>query len=98
MDLLSSRALAAALAVARAHGLRCTEPTILRDRANLMVHLQPSPVVARIATKTALVRPATAEFLARDLAVATFLASRCAPVVPPSREISLALIPTMVSP
>jgi hypothetical protein len=87
MDLLSSRALAAALEVAGTHGLRCTEPAVLRDRANLMVHLQPAPVVARIATTTALVRPAAAEFLARDLAVATFLVSRGAPVVPPSREI-----------
>jgi hypothetical protein len=87
MDLLSSRALAAALAVTETHGLRCAEPVVLKDRANLMVHLQPAPVVARMATTTALVRPAAAEFLARDLAVATFLVSRGAPVVPPSREI-----------
>jgi hypothetical protein len=87
MDRLSSRALAAALEVARTHGVRVSEPAVLRDRANLMVHLQPSPVVARIATTTALVRPSAPEFLARDLSVAGFLASRGAPVVPPSREI-----------
>jgi hypothetical protein len=87
MDLLSSRALAAALEVARTHGVRVREPAVLRDRANLMVHLRPSPVVARIATTTALVRPSAAEFLARDLSVASFLASQGAPVVPPSREI-----------
>jgi hypothetical protein len=91
MDPLSSRALAAALEVARTHGLPSTEPTVLRDRANLMVHLRATPVVARIATTTSLVRPAAWEFLARDLAIATFLVSRGAPVVPSRREILTAL-------
>jgi thiamine kinase-like enzyme len=73
--------------VARAHGLAPREPSVLGDGSNVLVHLAPAPVVARIATTTALIRPNEREWLARELEVAHFLASRRAPVVPPSDEL-----------
>jgi len=51
------RAVAAAVAVARAHGLAVGEPAVLSDGVNLVVHLRPAPVVARVATLTPLLRP-----------------------------------------
>jgi hypothetical protein len=37
---------AAAVAVARAHGVRVTEPRVLSDLSNVIVWLAPAPVVA----------------------------------------------------
>jgi hypothetical protein len=73
------------VAVARRHGVEVGEPRVLSDRSNLMVHLSPAPLVARVATTTALVRAGGAlDWLARDVALAEFLAS--AEVVPPSAD------------
>ncbi|KWX09381.1 hypothetical protein TR74_09945, partial [Carbonactinospora thermoautotrophica] len=83
----SAQAVAAAVAVARAHGVRCADPVVLADRYNVRVHLRPAPVVARVATTTALVRPDPLASLQRELAVAGFLAGRGAPVVPSSDEL-----------
>lgn len=80
---MSERALRAAVEVAEQAGLRFDRPVVLRDRSNLLVHLQPAPVVARVATTTATVRVGEA-WLAREIAVAGHLASVGAPVVPPS--------------
>jgi hypothetical protein len=60
---------------------------VLADRSNVLVHLQPAPVVARVATTTALVRPDVRAWLARDIAVAQFLATCGIGVVPPSSEV-----------
>ena len=79
-------ALDAAVAVARAHGLRVEEPIILRDQLNVLVHLRPAPVVARVAGTIAAVRPGTA-WQARELSVAGHLAQAGAPVVAPSAEL-----------
>jgi len=88
MDSLSRRAVAAALAVSRHLGLRCgDEPDVIADGSNVLVHLLPSPVVARIATTTALVRKPPEHWLALDLDLARYLAARNFPVVPPSREL-----------
>lgn len=73
----------AAVAVARELGLGVTDPVVLRDRSNLLVHLRPAPVVARVATATAQVRGA-GEGIVRELAVAGALAAAGAPVVAPS--------------
>ena len=40
----SRRAVAAAVAVAREHGLRVAEPAVLNDLFSLRVHLRPAPV------------------------------------------------------
>jgi hypothetical protein len=45
--------LAAAIDVAAGQGLPAGQASILPARGNLMVHLAPSPVVARVATFTA---------------------------------------------
>ena len=77
-------AVAAAVAVAREHGLRVEEPRVLRDAHNLVVHLAPAPVVARVGKLMADVRPGIRE---RELALAIWLAERSLPIVPPSPEL-----------
>jgi len=84
---LPGAAAAAALAVAREHGLRSTDPVVLRDLSNLILHLRPAPVVARVATTTGAARGGARAWLERDLALATWLDSRGAPVVPPASEL-----------
>ena len=69
------RAVRAAVRVASWHGVRATEPVVLRDRANLLVHLAPAPVVARIPGMTAPVRADPQDWLAREVAVAGFAAA-----------------------
>lgn len=88
MDDLSRRAVAAALAVSRNLGLRCSDaPEVIADGSNVLVHLVPAPVVARVATTTALVRKPAERWLALDLDFAGYLAARTFPAVPPSREL-----------
>jgi Ser/Thr protein kinase RdoA (MazF antagonist) len=84
---LLARALRAATGLARAHGVRSTDPTILAARSNLIVHLRPAPVVARVALGTAILRPDVREWFGREVAVAGFLARQGVGVVPPSDEI-----------
>lgn len=79
-------ALAAAVAVARAHGLRADDAVILRDQLNVLVHLRPAPVVARVAGTIARVRPGVA-WQRREIAIAAHLADAGAPVVAPSAEL-----------
>jgi Ser/Thr protein kinase RdoA (MazF antagonist) len=68
------------------HGLRCDDPVVLRDASNLLVHLRPAPVVARVMTVTATVRDGDAT-LVREVAIASHLAAAGAPVVAPSAEL-----------
>ncbi|NGY61436.1 aminoglycoside phosphotransferase family protein [Lentzea sp. NEAU-D13] len=83
----TSAAVRVAVSLAASHGVVCTDPVVLKDGSNVIVHLRPAPVVARIARRTALVRPSVASHLARDLSVSAFLASRGVPVVTPSKEL-----------
>jgi Phosphotransferase enzyme family len=83
---LTQRGLSAVHAVAANEGLRFAEPMILRDRGNLLVHLAPAPVVARVATLTG-TRRAGDSWLRREVSVAGFLARAGAPVVAPSTEL-----------
>jgi len=76
----------AAVKVAASLGVRCTDPVILADGANVIVHLSPAPVVAKVAASTPAVRPA-AIWLQRELDVTGFLAERGGPVVAPSPEV-----------
>ncbi|WNV76360.1 phosphotransferase [Geodermatophilus sp. DSM 44513] len=80
----AARALLAARAVAAAHGVHATDPRVLHDGVNVVVHLAPAPVVARVATLTPLLRPAPLRSLAREVALAAALAAAGAAVVPPS--------------
>ncbi|ANZ35743.1 hypothetical protein BBK82_06265 [Lentzea guizhouensis] len=84
---MSTSALQAAVSLAAAHGVVSTDPVVLKDGSNVIVHLRPAPVVARVAARTALVRPAVASHFGRDLAISAFLAARGVPVVTPSGEL-----------
>ncbi|HEY1834634.1 MAG TPA: phosphotransferase [Solirubrobacteraceae bacterium] len=84
---LTRRGLSAATLVARREGLSFGEARVLRDRGNLLVHLAPAPVVARVATLTGTRRPGDA-WLRREVSVAGFLARAGAAVVAPSRELN----------
>ncbi|SHE75800.1 phosphotransferase enzyme family protein [Streptoalloteichus hindustanus] len=73
----------AAVEVAAEHGLRVTDPVVLRDGANVLVHLRPHPVVARVAARTASVRPDGGRaWLRREAELLAHLAGRHA--VPPT--------------
>jgi hypothetical protein len=74
----------AACAVARAHGLTFAEPASIGAASNVLVHLSPAPVVARVMTATAVLHPDVRRWLERELEVGRFLAERSAPIVPPT--------------
>ena len=76
----------AAVSVAARYAITATEPAVLADGANIVVHLRPAPVVAKVAASTLAVRPDNQDWLQRELDVSTFLAAEGAPVVPPSPE------------
>jgi Phosphotransferase enzyme family len=77
----------AAVKVAAAFGIPGTDPVILADGANVIVHLRPAPVVAKVAASTPAVRPDNAAWLQRELDVVMFLAGRGVPVMTPSPEV-----------
>jgi hypothetical protein len=78
---------AAAVKVAASLGVHATDPVILADGANVIVHLSPAPVVAKVAASTPAVRPDNAAWLQRELDVVRFLAGRGVPVMAPSPEV-----------
>jgi phosphotransferase family enzyme len=77
-------ALAAAQAVAREHGVACDEAVLIAAGSNVLVHLKPAPVVARVMTGTAVLHDDAEQWLAREVAVAAFAAERTDSVVAPS--------------
>jgi Ser/Thr protein kinase RdoA (MazF antagonist) len=83
-DTVPEAAARAAVKVAASLGIACTEPVVLADGANVIVHLSPSPVVAKVAASTPAVRPDVGAWLQRELDVALFLARVGVPVAEPS--------------
>ena len=77
-------ALAAAQAVAREHGVACEEAVRIAAGSNVLVHLKPAPVVARVMTGTAVLHDDVERWLAREVAVGAFLAERSDVAVAPS--------------
>ena len=77
-------AIAAAQAVARQYEVTCDDAVALTGGSNVLVHLRPSPVVARVMTGTSMLHQDTERWLAREVAVAVFLAQRTHEVVAPS--------------
>jgi hypothetical protein len=75
------RALEAAVSVARAQGLPPSAPRVIADATNVLVHLAPLPVVAKVCTNP--VRHTT-DVHAREVAITSYLAHAGAPVAPPS--------------
>ncbi len=71
----------AAVAVAADYGIRCRKPIVLREAWHVLVHLSPSPIVARVTSGAPGVDPADVE---RELTVARHAARAGAPVVRPS--------------
>lgn len=67
------RALAAARAVAREQGIPCGEVVVAHAGSNVMVHLAPSPVVARVMTGTVALHDDLERWPSREVAVLKFL-------------------------
>ena len=84
---LNARAVSGAVAVARKFGLDPQEPVVLHGNFNTLIHLQPEPVVARVATVTSLVRPDTEHRVQGQLDLAAFLAERETRAVAPTQAI-----------
>jgi hypothetical protein len=81
-----SRAIEASSAVARSLGIDCSCPTILKDSNNTIVHLAPSPVVAKVATT--MIRPNGLTLLQSELSIGLYLASRNAPIARPASSVA----------
>src|SRR5260370_38789330 len=76
--------LAAAVALAARLDLPASEPVVLSNRGNLLVRFPAASLVARVATLTAWTRREPVRWLAREVAVARYVAGRRGPVVPPA--------------
>jgi hypothetical protein len=81
---MSESAVAAAVAVASAAGLRSDDPVVLRDAWHVLVHLRPLPLVARVSSGRPYPDGPPEEDVIRELAVASHAVRAGAPVVPPS--------------
>ena len=77
-----ARALAAARAVAVANSVACDDAVVVAAGSNVLVHLKPAPVVARVMTGTALLHADVERWLAREVAVGAFLGERGLAVSP----------------
>ncbi|HWH19688.1 MAG TPA: aminoglycoside phosphotransferase family protein [Solirubrobacterales bacterium] len=71
---VEARALAAARAVAAEHGVACDGAEVLSAGSNVLVHLRPSPVVARVMTGTVVLHDDPERWLRREVGVTEFLA------------------------
>lgn len=79
------QAIEAATEIAATHQIKSDSPILLKDANNTVIHLAPSPVVAKVATST--LRKQHVSNLEHELKVALHLADSGAPIVPPSGEI-----------
>jgi Phosphotransferase enzyme family len=76
------RALAAARTVALANSVACEDAVVVAARSNVLVHLRPSPVIARVMSGTAMLHDDVEKWLTREVAVGAFLAERGLAVAP----------------
>lgn len=81
---LERRARRAASAIAAAQGLVCEEAVVLHSRSNVLVHLRPAPVVARVMTGTVVLHDNPQRWLEREVSVLEFLAPSRIAVAPSS--------------
>jgi hypothetical protein len=79
---LDQRALAAATAVAAAYGLAQDEAIVIHSGSNVLVHLRPAPVVARVMTGTVALHDDPSKWLEREISVLEFLAPSGLAVAP----------------
>jgi hypothetical protein len=75
----------AALAIAREHGLSTNRPRIVRDLTNVLVHLEPAPVVARVQLTLGALRGRS--WAESEMEAAKFLARAGAPIAPPADRV-----------
>jgi hypothetical protein len=80
-----AHALHVAVSIGKEMDLRCEHAHVIKDSNNTIVHLAPSPVIAKVATTT--LRPRTASVMTNELRIARFLAGRGAPIAPPASEV-----------
>lgn len=79
-------ALRAASEIAALHGLAFERVIVLQNLSNVIIHLAPTSVVARVSTTTGTVRVGDAWFT-REVVVARHLTEAGAPIIPVSAEI-----------
>ena len=79
---LDRRAVAAAGAVATAHGLVQDQAIVVYSGSNVLVHLRPVPVVARVMTGTVALHDDPSRWLEREISVLEFLAPSGLAVAP----------------
>jgi hypothetical protein len=82
VNAIEQRALVAASSVARKHGLPCEQAEVAYAGSNVLVHLRPSPVVARVMTGTVVLHDDPEVWLNREVAVLGFLAPSGLAVAP----------------
>jgi len=85
--IVTRRGHAAAVALAERLGLPGDAPRVLSSRGNLVLHLAPAPVVARVATLSAQSRADPLAWLAREVDVARYVADSGGPVVSPASTV-----------
>jgi hypothetical protein len=81
------RAVAAAVSVATEQGLRVADAVPVGTGSNVIVHLRPSPIVARVMSGTVVLHPDPHAWLTREIDVGAFLGERMDSVVAPTKEI-----------
>jgi hypothetical protein len=79
---LEQRALAAARAVGATHGLAADDAVVIHSGSNVLAHLRPAPVVARVMTGTVALHDDPRRWLAREISVLEFLAPTGLAVAP----------------
>jgi hypothetical protein len=85
--IVTRRGQAAAVSLADRLGLPGDAPRVLSSRGNLVLHLAPAPVVARVATLSARSRADPLTWLAREVDVARYVADGGGPVVSPASAV-----------
>src|ERR1700734_1699814 len=88
LSALEQCARAAAAAAASACGLKPDDLVVVHSGSNVLVHLRPAPVVARVMTGTAVLHDDLQRWLNREVSVLTFLepsgfAVRPSPLIAP---------------
>lgn len=84
---LERRAVAAASAIAAVYGIDSGEAVVIHSGSNVLVHLRPAPVVARVMTGTVALHDDPQKWLEREIAVLEFLAPSGLAVAP-SRSVA----------
>ena len=79
---LDRRAVAAAVSVAAGYGLASDEAVVIHSGSNVLVHLRPAAVVARVMTGTVVLHDDPSRWLEREISVLEFLAPSGLAVAP----------------